>query len=172
MATMSKPLSMQTKHRSKSEKEAIAKAEEMLNTSNSKVYTPPARLNKTTKEIYKSLVDNLKPLDILNDLDIDLLCVTADALYQMQVARENIDKYGQVFYVFDEDGSLVKATKNPAVDVVKNYESIFKSGCSQLCLSPAARAKLSIDLADMLKNDTKNETTQEDKDLNWLMGGN
>lgn len=172
MATVSKPVSMQTKHMSKEDRKAREQAESMLKSSANEVYKVPSKLDDRTKKIYLSLTDRLKPLDILTDLDIDLLCITADAINQIERATEDINKYGQVIYQFDDDGNIVKASKNPSIDVVKNYEAIFKSGCSQLCLSPAARAKLSIDLADMLKGNSETEETQEDKDLGWLMGGN
>lgn len=171
MATVSKPVSMQSKHMSKEDREVREQAESILKGSACEVYKTPTKLDDRTKKIYMGLVEKLKPLDILTDLDIDLICMTADAINQIDIATENIKKYGQVIYQFDEEGNIVKANKNPAIDVVKNYESIFKSGCSQLCLSPAARAKLSVDLANLLKNNTDAEKSQTEKDLDWLMGG-
>ena len=175
MATVAKPLSLSTKHYTKEEIEAREKAEKMLKTSSEKVYKAPSKLNKDTKKIYKSLVEKLKPLDILTDLDIDLLCITSDAIYQIHKATEEINKYGQVLYQFDEDGNVTKATKNPAIDVVKNYEAIFKSGCSQLCMSPSARAKLSSELAELFKEEQQEQQqpqlTREQLEVAWLTGG-
>lgn len=176
MARPSKPLELQTKHLTKEEIETRSKAEQMLKTSSDKVYKVPTKLNKNTKKIYKNLVENLRPLDILTDLDIDLLCVTADAIHQMEVAQMDIDTNGQVIHIRDKDGCIVKAIKNPSVEVFRAYENIFRASCGQLCLSPSARAKLSADMAVILREEQQEEQkpaiTQEDLEIAWLIGGN
>lgn len=176
MARPSKPVELQSKHLTKEEIETRSKAEKMLKTTSDKVYKTPKHLNAETKIIYKGLVDKLKPLDILNDLDIDILCVTSDALYQMEVARLDIEKNGQVIYVRNDMGDIIKAIKNPSVEVFRAYENIFRSSCGQLCLSPSARAKLSAEIANVMKEENKEDDkkvkmTKEQLEIAWLTGG-
>ena len=168
MARPSKPLEMQSKHLTKEEIESRSQAESMLKSSDDKVYEPPVGLNKETQKIYKEMVEKLRPLNILSNLDIDLLSVTSDALYPMEVARRDIEKHGQVIHVENEFGAIVKAIKNPSVEVFRAYENIFRSSCGQLCLSPSARAKLSAEIALSLKEENKNSKNAE---LDWLIGG-
>lgn len=174
MARPAKPLELQSSHLTKEEIETRSKVEKMLKSSSEKVYKTPSKLNKDTKKIYKNLVEKLKPLDILSDLDIDLLCVTADSIYQMEVARADIELNGQVIYIYNEEGQITKAMKNPSVEVFRAYENIFRSSCGQLCLSPSSRAKLSAEIANAIrdeqKEDSKPEMTKEQLEIAWLTG--
>ena len=179
MSRPSKPVNMQTCHLTKDEIESRSKAEQMLKSSSDKVYNAPVRLNKATRKIYTNIVENLRPLDILSDLDIDLVCVTADALYQMEVARKDINENGQVIHMKDKDGNFVKVIKNPSVEVFRAYENIFRSSCGQLCMSPSSRAKLSAEIAAVLREEKqleedkkKQEEEAKNSELAWLMGGN
>ena len=52
--------------------------------------------------MYYLIVSRQNALNILSNLDIDLLAVTSDALYQMEVARRDIEKHGQVIHVENE----------------------------------------------------------------------
>lgn len=177
MARQTKAVSTVTKNLSKEERNIRATVEEMLKTSSDKVYNVPKNLNKETQVIYKELIELLKPLDLLCDLDINLLIVVSDSIYQMNKAREDINKNGQVIHIKDNEGNITKASKNPSVDVFKNYEGIFRASCAQLSLSPSARAKLGAELASLvkeLKEDEaeEKEVTKEDIELSWLVAQN
>lgn len=149
----------------------------MLKTSSDKVYSVPKHLNKETRAIYKELIELLKPLNLLCDLDINLLIVVADSIYQMNKARTDINKNGQVIYIRDKEGNITKVSKKPSVDVFKNYEGIFRAACTQLYLSPSARAKLGSEMAAFIKELKESETeekevTKEDIELAWLVNQN
>lgn len=173
MARPSKPLELQTKHLTKEEIETRSKAEKMLKTSSDKVYKTPSKLDKNAKKIYKNLVDKLKPLDILSDLDIDSLCLISNALYQMEVAMEDINRNGQVIYIKNEMGEITKAIKNPSVETYKTFASLYDSAGGKLCMNPSARAKLSAEIAAVLREEQqeekKQELTKEEIELKWLM---
>ena len=80
---------------------------------------------------------HLEGADVLSNLDIDCIEMTAYAIYRMRQARQSLD----------QDGLLIqqgeKLVKNPAANIEKDYQKIFWQGCVQLGLSPVSRAKLS-----------------------------
>ena len=176
MARQSKSATMVNSHISKDDLSIRLKVEEMLKGTDDKVYNAPSGLNKETQAIYKELVELLKPIDLLSDLDVNLLVVTSDSIYQMSKAREDINKNGQVIHIRDKEGNITKVSKNPSIDVLVSYEKIFRAACSQLSLSPSARAKLGCELAAFIKElkaaeeeEKEKILTKEDAELSWLM---
>lgn len=174
MARPSKQLDLQTKHLTKEEIESRSKAEKMLKTTADKVYKSPTNLHKTAKKIYKNIVEKLEPLDILSDLDIDSLCVVANSLHQMEIAIKDINENGQVIYIKNELGEVLKVMKNPSVETYKTFASLYDSAGGKLCLNPSARAKLSAEIAAVLREEEKEEIekelTKEELEMKWLMG--
>ena len=73
----------------------------------------------------------------VSNLDIDLIEMTAYAIYRMRQARQSLDQEGLLI----QQGE--KLVKNPAANIEKDYQKIFWQGCVQLGLSPVSRAKLS-----------------------------
>ena len=52
--------------------------------------------------------DNLeKTIEEINNLDIDLISITADSIYRLGVARKNLDEHGEV--IADFNGKLTKS---------------------------------------------------------------
>ena len=80
---------------------------------------------------------HLQGADVLSNLDIDCIEMTAYAIYRMRQARESLDQEGLLI----QQGE--KLVKNPAANIEKDYQKIFWQGCVQLGLSPVSRAKLS-----------------------------
>ena len=178
MARPSKPLDMQSKHLTKEELETRLAAEKMLKSEGGKVYKVPSKLDKTAKKIYKNLVELLKPLNILSDLDIDSLCLVCNALCQMEVAIRDINENGQVIYIKNDNGDITKVMKNPSVETYKTFASLYDSAGAKLCMNPSARAKLSAEIAAVLREEQqlqqeeqKQELSKEESELKWLMGG-
>lgn len=174
MARPSKPLELQSKHLTKEEIDIRSKVEKMLKTSSDKVYKVPSKLNKIAKKIYKNIVDKLKPLDILSDLDIDSVTIVSNALHQMDIAINDINEKGQVIYIKNDMGDIIKAMKNPSVEVYKTFASLYDSVGGKLCMNPSARAKLSAEIAAVLREEEKEEIekelTKEELEMKWLMG--
>ena len=111
------------------------------------VFEAPTDLVKEEKEVYLFLVNELKELNIINNLDIELLKMTSNAVVELRKARVNVRKYGQL--IQKPDGSL---QKNPAITILRDYESIFNRCCRELCLSPQSRMALSKMMADIQAN--------------------
>lgn len=147
IAKSSKPVALMQKNLTKEEKEARLEAESKVKTASDLVYEVPADIVKAEQEVYKFLVEELKELDILCNLDIELLKLTANTVVNIREAKKNIRKYGQI--IERANGDLVK---NPAITVLKDFESIFNRCCRELCLSPQSRMALSRMLAEASAN--------------------
>lgn len=133
-----KPIELSSKHYTKEEIEQRKNAEERFKGSSNLVYEVPKQLKtKKEKDLYLFIVNELKSSNILNNLDINILIQTVTAITQMEEANRLIKLHGQV--IVKDDGSL---QKNPAINIYKDFYSIFYQCCSQLGLSPAARSKL------------------------------
>lgn len=153
MARAPKPVALQTAKMSKEEREIRQEAEDRLKGDDSKVYEVPPGLNKKVAEIYMAIVNELKHANILNNLDVDLVSTTADAIYRLRNARRNLDRMGEV--IMDHNGRLVKS---PWVQVTKDYQGIFHAGVRELGLSPSSRAKLA-----MYQVEANAEVSEEDE---------
>lgn len=133
-----KPLNLSKKHYTKKEIEKKKKAEEKLKGNNDLVYKVPKQLRSNKeKELYSLMVEELRPSNILNNLDINMLIQTVNALIQMEEAKRLIKLHGQV--IVKEDGSL---QKNPAITIYKDFYSIFYQCSTALGLNPTSRSKL------------------------------
>lgn len=147
MAKASKPVALMSKNLTKEEVELREEAEAKVKGKADLVYEAPTDLVKEEKEVYLFLVGELRELDIINNLDIELLKMTSNAVIELRKARINVRKYGQL--IQKPDGTL---QKNPAITIVKDYESIFNRCCRELCLSPQSRMALSKMMADIQAN--------------------
>lgn len=156
MAKASKPVALMQKNLTKEERELREEAEAKVKGKADLVYCAPNDLVKEEKEVYLFLVNELKELDIINNLDIELLKLTSNAVVELRKARINVRKYGQL--IQKPDGSLVK---NPAITILRDYESIFNRCCRELCLSPQSRMALA-------KVISESQANQEDELLKIL----
>ena len=89
----------------------------------------------------------MRELDLLTNLDIERIKICANAVVNIRQARVLIRKYGLVYE--KPDGSL---QKNPAVNVLKDYEAIYSKCEKELCLSPQSRMALSKMIAESQAN--------------------
>lgn len=94
--------------------------------------TPPDYLTKSQKKIFKFIVENLKEADILGNLDLYILSVTA-------VTIDNLIELDKMINA--EEDLLIKIKIMNSRD---KYTKDFFRCCNELSLSPQARAKLSI----------------------------
>lgn len=157
MGKSAKPVDLVNSKMSKEEREARKKAEQRYKGVANKVYRCPSELKANReKQLYKFIVNQLKSAAILNDLDIEIIKSTVFCIINMNDANEFINSNGTI--ISDENG---KFYKNPAVNVYKDYHSMFLSNSTRLGLSPADRAKLSV-------IDMKNKQAEEDPLLKAL----
>ena len=121
------------------EKERRQEAEDKLKGNDDKVYKPSRGMNPRVAKIYIAIVEELKHAKVLNNLDIDLISITADSIYRLGVARKNLDEHGEV--IADFNGKLFKS---PWVQIIKDCQAIFHASVRKLGLSPSSRAKFAM----------------------------
>lgn len=139
MGKAPKPIALQSRKISKEEREKRQEAEDKLKGNDDKVYQPPLGMNPIVADIYLAIVEELKHTKVLNNLDIDLISITADSIYRLANGRKNLDEQGEV--ISDYNGKIFK---NPWVQITKDYQAIFHAGVRELGLSPSSRAKLAM----------------------------
>lgn len=91
---------------------------------------PPEYLTSDQREIFQFIVDGLTASEILGKLDVFVLESTAVAVDRLRTINAMIDN--------NPDFMLSTALQNSRA----KYQSDLWRGCSELCLSPQARAKL------------------------------
>ena len=140
MAKATKPIALCAKKMSNDEREARKKAEQRYKGESDLVYECPDELTtELEQELYMFIVNTLRPVDILNNLDIFLIVQTVKCIVHMRSANDDIIKYGSI--IETDDGRVYK---NPAVGVYKDFYSMFVSNSIRLGLSPSDRAKLAV----------------------------
>lgn len=111
---------------------------------NDKLKTAPKNLSRNGKAIYKQIVEDLEKSGInINNLDIFMLEMLANAIDNMRTAQAKLNKEGNTIEYTNKSGNT-NLIQNPALGVYTKYYKIFKDCCSSLGLSPSDRAKLSL----------------------------
>lgn len=133
MARPAKSVTTKTGQITKAEKEARTKVEKALKGGDD--LTPPPYLTESQVEVYNFILGQLEESNLLGQIDVFILsraAVTIDRLkYMDQRAAEDPD------LLFDNSFRLAQTQAS----------SEFFRCCNELCLSPQARAKLSISAA-------------------------
>lgn len=124
-----------------------------------KIGSPPSRLSKFAKKLWKSVVSELADTNLLTVLDSSLLEEYVTQVDLSVQADELIEEYGLV--TPDQNGVL---KKNPAVDIKNNAAKNIKSIGSSLGLDPMSRAAM---LADVEPEDDGSA----DDEINRFKGG-
>ncbi len=135
MARPAKSVSVSTGKISSEEKENRREMEKKLK-GNSNAIRPGKHLSKNQKKIFKNIVTELKNSKILGNLDVYILnqaAISIDRLQELDVKANE-----------DFELSLDKDFKS-AHDM---YSKQFFRCCNELCLSPQARARLSISASE------------------------
>ena len=92
--------------------------------------SPPENMPEDQREVFQFIVDALVESDILGKLDVFVLESTAVAVARLR----------RINRMVDQDDSLLSDTALQGVRA--KYQSDLWRGCSELCLSPQARAKI------------------------------
>lgn len=141
---------------SKDEIRARQEQEDKLKGSDNMVYNVPEHLTEEEKKVYQFLINELKESSILNNLDIEILTIASSTIVSLHKERELLKKEGSVVTKVNGD-----VTKNPRFTVVKDLEKTFQWVCREICLSPSARASISL-----INANSKNEEDSIEKYLN------
>lgn len=136
--------------------------EQSLKGGNDLVYATPTHLDPMAKMYYEFLVDELKPTEILANLDIPLLEQTADCLSKIRQCEQMIDSLG-LFYEEQDRYGHTKVVENVAVKTKMNLLTKYVQFSNLLGLSPSSRAEIASKKIEAQQN-------QEDPLLKILNG--
>ena len=127
-------------HLTKDEIEKRHEQEKILEKLQSNKIRPPTWLGKVGKKIFKDIVKELKAINILVNVDIYGLAITADAMDKY--IRCTIALHTEMLRVDEITNSGITQKENPLVKTQIRYAEIFKKYSSDFGLSPAARLKI------------------------------
>lgn len=131
MGRPAKSINSKVSHDTKEEIEIRQEAEKKLRGKSNRL-TPPKYLTQEQKKIFRYIVTNLKEAEVLGNLDIYILSMTAVTIGNLIELDRAIN--------FETNTALrlkMMATRD-------KYTKDFFRCCNELSLSPQARAKLSI----------------------------
>ena len=138
-------------HQTKSEKLARIEAEETIRGEAAETMEAPEWFNQRQRAIFYQVFDLLKPTKILNSGDVYMLTNLAVSIER----KESMDG------MINSDPRLMADSSFMASR--ERYEKSYLRCCAELCLSPAARAKMGL-MAAQKKGD-------EEDPLIKAMGG-
>lgn len=132
MARPTKSVAMRSGHISKEEREVKLNNEKLLRGNGDNI-KPLSFLTKAQKDIFKNIVQHLEESGLLGNIDVYVLSQAAITINRIHDCERNINETG----IFDYEGQA-----NPAIKVKESYMREFFKLCSELSLSPQARAKI------------------------------
>jgi P27 family predicted phage terminase small subunit len=99
---------------------------------------PPSWLDKTAQNEFKRLADLLLKVELINDADVGHLALYCDAYSQYLSFKRQVKT----------KGLWIEGRPNPFIMRMKDAAAQMRSFSADLGLSPAARARLAINLSD------------------------
>ena len=127
-----KSASVKSGHQTKSEKMARIEAEETLRGEVVETMEAPGYLNERQREIFYQVFDLLKPAKILNDGDAYMITNLAISIERKEIMDGMINSDPRLM----ADSGFMASRER--------YEKSYLRCCAELCLSPAARAKMGL----------------------------
>lgn len=124
--------------------EAMKKQEKKLRGSTDDIMEVPNHLSDLAKEYYKNIVNEMKDSEVLGNLDIPLVSLTAETLAIIRNCEERINDDGLFYTVTDRNGEVVQKP-HPAVNVRDKNLTQVKSLLTQMGMTPSSRASLAAD---------------------------
>lgn len=151
MARPAKNTAAQTGHTTKAEQAARKQLEEITKGAADKL-KPPTYLTPTQKKIFSYIIDQLDESKMLGNLDLFILSKAAVTIDQLQELDRQSNKDPELLYSAGFMRARSEATKD------------FFRCCNELCLSPQARAKLSISAAKQTEKKTLMDLINDEDD--------
>lgn len=124
--------------------ESMKKQEAALRGNTDNVMEVPNHLSDLGKHYYSSIVEEMKQSEVLGNLDIPLISLTAETLAIIRDCEERINDDGLFYTVTDRNGDIVQKP-HPAVNVRDKNLTQVKSLLTQLGMTPSSRASLAAD---------------------------
>lgn len=127
-----KSAAVKSGHQTKAEKKARLDAEAKLRGESVETLNPPEYLNARQKEIFQQVFELLKPTKILNAGDVYMLTNLAISIERKECMDDMINNSPDLMASANFMASR------------ERYEKSYLRCCAELCLSPAARAKMGL----------------------------
>jgi len=150
MARPAKSININSAKMSNEERVAREKVETNLKGSMDKL-KPSKYLNTKQKKIFKAILAELEDKDILGNLDLYVLNQTVIAIERLEAIETNLNQENYIPTALD-------------LKMKDMYSKDFFRCCNELCLSPQARAKLSISVAPPTKKTLADILADEEAD--------
>lgn len=125
------PLSEQKGDLTKERQERRKAEQELVKTQRNYIEKAPVWLSKRAKKEYKRLLDNIKDMDMLGDLDANNLACYCNAFDKYLIAEEDVS----------ERGTIIEGRENPSVRLQIKYAKEMREFGKQCGLSIDSRLK-------------------------------
>lgn len=113
---------------------------------------PPAWLNAAGKRLFKSIVEDLRELDLLTNVDVHPLAVYCDAVIRYAEASKAVDKEGQTV-LHTNKGGATNEVRNPNVQNMEGWARIIRQYAAEFGFTLSARAGLGLNNAEKKPKD-------------------
>lgn len=124
--------------------ESMKKQEAALRGSTDNVMEVPGHLSDLGKQYYKNIVEEMKDNELLGNLDIPLVSLTAETLSIIRDCEERINDEGLFYTIEDRNGAKVQKP-HPAVGVRDKNLTQVKALLTQMGMTPSSRASIAAD---------------------------
>jgi P27 family predicted phage terminase small subunit len=106
----------------------------------------PGWLSKRAKKEWKRIVPELERLGLMTVVDLAALAAYCQAVAEMEIATDTLDREGRVcsWPIFDKDGVRVgeKLRSHPAVQQQRDAARLVKQFIGEFGLTPASRTRV------------------------------
>lgn len=118
--------------------------EKKLKGNSDKIEKPPTWLSKNAKKEYRKIIEEIKNLDIVTNIDIDLVAIIADLFATIKECEKMIQEQG-LFIEAKNSRGYTQILENPAFKTKHKCEDMLKKYLAEVPIfSPSGRAKMSI----------------------------
>lgn len=145
------PLSEQKGDLTKERQERRKAEQELVKTQKKYIEKAPVWLSKRAKKEYKRLLDNIKDMDMLGDLDANNLACYCNAFDKYLIAEEDVS----------ERGTIIEGKENPSVLLQIKFAKEMREFGKQCGLSIDSRLKF----AAVKLKETEDDITDEFGDI-------
>lgn len=150
MARPSKSVAVASGHMTEEERLEREAVERSLRGAAAGKLRPPSWLTTPQKKVFRTVVRELEASGILGALDVYVLANFAVAVDRLEEIEGKINEMG------------VERISSVLISAKDKYTKDFFRGCSELCLSPQARAKIGSLSRAAKKEDPLAEALRED----------
>ena len=142
------------KHLTKAEIKARAEAEKKYKLDRSELSDVPAWLDPVARAEYERVVRETAKADMLDNLDLNVLALYADAYSRYRELQDDIAEHGAVLELVSAKG-LPYRKKNPSLDALKIYSDIIFKTSAKLGLATVDRLRLTVAKQNVEKKENK-----------------